>query len=29
MTGTIYNGMASSIYYLLWRALPEFRAAWG
>ena len=29
MTGTLYNGMASSIYYLLWRALPEFRAAWG
>jgi hypothetical protein len=29
MTGTIYNGMASSIYYLLWRALPEFRRAWG
>jgi hypothetical protein len=29
MTGTLYNGMASSIYYLLWRALPEFRTAWG
>jgi hypothetical protein len=29
MTGTLYNGMASSIYYLLWRALPQFRAVWG
>lgn len=29
MTGTLYNGMASSIYYLLWRALPEFRKTWG
>jgi hypothetical protein len=29
MTGTLYNGMASSIYYLLWRALPEFRETWG
>lgn len=29
MTGTLYNGMASSIYYLLWRALPEFRKVWG
>lgn len=29
MTGTLYNGMASSIYFLLWRALPEFRKVWG
>jgi len=29
MTGTLYNGMASSIYYLLWRALPDFRKVWG
>ncbi len=29
MTGTLYNGMASSIYYLLWRALPDFRKSWG
>lgn len=29
MTGTPYNGMASSIYYLLWRADPAFRELWG
>ena len=29
MTGTIYSGMASSIFYLLWRALPDFRKAYG
>lgn len=29
MTGTLYNGMASSLYMQLWRALPEFRKTWG